>query len=371
MSDTSLLNKAGILIKGSITRSALLLLGRSDTSYYFDNFVPRITWTLYNADGSVKAYEHFGMPFLLVVDKVYAKIRNEKYRYIAGQMTLFPDEVNQYDPDVIKEVLNNCIAQADYRMHGKINVEEFEDRTVFINEGSFIPETIEQALEEGYTPPYYRNAFLCDAMVNLYMIDTISMGIQKIYQVQKNKCFPLPTYDLENPNRVKVTLYGEILNRNYTQLLHSNEALNLQTVFLLDKVQKNQTISKEEAHVLKKQRLIEGRYPHVFVSSEIATIVGKPDDYVIENNASALESLYKRIKRKANFPYKFHSLRHYYASIMLAEGVPNKYAKERMGHKTDNMLNRVYQHTMPEYNNAISAKLEEFFTQNIDSSDEK
>lgn len=120
MSDTSLLNKAGILIKGSITRSALLLLGRSDTSYYFDNFVPRITWTLYNADGSVKAYEHFGMPFLLVVDKVYAKIRNEKYRYIAGQMTLFPDEVNQYDPDVIKEVLNNCIAQADYRMHGKI-----------------------------------------------------------------------------------------------------------------------------------------------------------------------------------------------------------------------------------------------------------
>lgn len=280
MSDTSLLNKAGILIKGSITRSALLLLGRSDTSYYFDNFVPRITWTLYNADGSVKAYEHFGMPFLLVVDKVYAKIRNEKYRYIAGQMTLFPDEVNQYDPDVIKEVLNNCIAQADYRMHGKINVEEFEDRTVFINEGSFIPETIEQALEEGYKPPYYRNAFLCDAMVNLYMIDTISMGIQKIYQVQKNKCFPLPTYDLENPNRVKVTLYGEILNRNYTQLLHSNEALNLQTVFLLDKVQKNQTISKEEAHVLKKQRLIEGRYPHVFVSSEIATIVGKPDDYV-------------------------------------------------------------------------------------------
>lgn len=98
--------------------------------------------------------------------------------------------------------------------------------------------------------------------------------------------------------------------------------------------------------------------------------IGKPNDYVVENNPSALESLYKRIKKKVNFPYKFHSLRHYYASIMLAEGVPNKYAKERMGHKTDNMLNRVYQHTMPEYNNAISAKMEKFFTQNIDSSDE-
>ena len=31
---------------------------------------------------------------------------------------------------------------------------------------------MEQALEPGYKPPYYRNAFLCNAMVNMYMIDT-------------------------------------------------------------------------------------------------------------------------------------------------------------------------------------------------------
>lgn len=92
---------------------------------------------------------------------------------------------------------------------------------------------------------------------------------------------------------------------------------------------------------------------------------GAPDTYVIEDKPDALESLYKRAIVKANFPYNFHSLRHYYASIMLAEGVPNKYARERMGHKTDNMLNKVYQHTMTEYNEAITAKLEKFFTDNI------
>lgn len=100
------------------------------------------------------------MPLLLAVDKTYAKIRNEKYRYIAGQQTLFPDEVDQYDPDVVKEILNNCIAHSNYQLRGKINVEEFEDRLVFINEGNFIPETVERALEEGYKPPYYRNGFL-------------------------------------------------------------------------------------------------------------------------------------------------------------------------------------------------------------------
>lgn len=280
LSDVEVLNKAGITIKGKITRTALLLLGKSESAYFFDGFVPRITWTLYNADNSVKAYEHFDMPMLLAVDKVYNKIRNEKYRYIAGQQTLFPDEVNQYEPELIKEIINNCIAHQDYRMRGKINVEEFEDKLVFINEGAFIPETIETALEPGYKPPYYRNVFLCNAMVNLYMIDTNSMGIPMMYQIQRDKCFPLPTYDLSIANRVRVTVYGKILDKNYTQLLHADTELNMRMVFLLDKVQKQEVISKESFKLLKRQGLVEGRYPNIFVSFKVADIVGQKAAYI-------------------------------------------------------------------------------------------
>ena len=280
LSDIEVLNKAGITIKGKITRTALLLLGKSESAHYFDGFIPRITWTLYNADNSVKAYEHFDMPMLLTVDKVYSRIRNVKYRYIAGQQTLFPDEVDQYEPELIKEILNNCIAHQDYRLRGKINVEEFEDKLVFINEGAFIPETIESALEPGYKPPYYRNVFLCNAMVNLYMIDTNSMGIPMMYQIQRDKCFPLPTYDLGTVNRVKVTVYGKIIDKNYTQLLYSDEKLDMRTVFLLDKVQKHEVISKENFKELKKWGLIEGRYPSVFVSFKVANIVGQKAAYV-------------------------------------------------------------------------------------------
>ena len=280
LSDIEVLNKAGITIKGEITRTALLLLGKSEASYFFDGFIPRITWTLYNADNSVKAYEHFDMPLLLAVDSVYSKIRNEKYRYIAGQQTLFPDEVNQYEPELIKELINNCIAHQDYRMRGKINVEEFEDRLVFMNEGAFIPETIEAALEPGYKPPYYRNMFLCNAMVNLYMIDSNSMGIPMIYQIQRDKCFPLPTYDLGVVNRVKVIIYGKILDKNYTQLLRADTDINMGIVFLLDKVQKKEIISKESFKILKRQGLVEGRYPNIFVSFKIADLVGQRAVYV-------------------------------------------------------------------------------------------
>ena len=54
-----------------------------------------------------------------------------------------------------------------------------------MNEGDFIPETVERTLEAGYKPPYYRNPFLCKAMVSLNMIDTNSMGIPMMYQIQK------------------------------------------------------------------------------------------------------------------------------------------------------------------------------------------
>lgn len=59
--------------------------------------------------------------------------------------------------------------------------------------------------------------------------------------------------------------------------------------------------------------------------------------------------------------YRFHDLRHYNASVMLALGVPNKYAMERMGHATDNMLKAVYQHTMKDKQQEIAQQLNRFF----------
>ena len=280
LSDEELLNKAGILLGGKVTRTALLLLGDEYAKNYFDGFIPRITWTLYNQDGSVKTYEHFDMPFLLAVDRVFKQIRNVKYRYIAGQQTLFPEEVDQYDAALIKEILHNCIAHQDYTLRGKINVEEFEDYLVFINEGGFIPENIETALQPGYKPPYYRNTFLCNAMVNLYMIDSNAIGIPMMFKIQQEKFFPLPSYDLSVPNRVRVVVYGKILDQNYTKLLNFDRSLNIHTVFLLDKVQKKEAITHEQYVHLKKAGLVEGRYPNIYVSYSVAEAVGKKSEYI-------------------------------------------------------------------------------------------
>lgn len=59
--------------------------------------------------------------------------------------------------------------------------------------------------------------------------------------------------------------------------------------------------------------------------------------------------------------YKMHELRHAYASLMLLEGVADKYAMERLGQSTPNMIKNVYQHTFQAEQDAISAKLNDAF----------
>ena len=47
---------------------------------------------------------------------------------------------------------------------------------------------------------------------------------------------------------------------------------------------------------------------------------------------------------------------------MLKLGVPDKYAMERMGHATNNMLKTVYQHTMPAERAKVDADVNEYFS---------
>ena len=55
---------------------------------------------------------------------------------------------------------------------------------VITNPGTFLPGTIEAALQRNYNPPFYRNQLLAETMVKFNMIDTQSMGIRKVFRIQ-------------------------------------------------------------------------------------------------------------------------------------------------------------------------------------------
>lgn len=277
--DEIFLNKAKITIGGKITRAAILLLGKSESGHFISPSVAKISWILKDKDGLEKDYKHFSCPFIIAVEGVYEKIRNLRYRYIPNK-SLFPDEIDAYDPGTIREAINNCIAHQDYELHGKINVVEYEDnRLVFSNVGSFIPITVENVIEADSPPEQYRNRFLADAMVNVNMIDTIGSGIKRMFVSQKNKFFPLPEYDLSN-NNVKVSIIGRVLDMAYAKKLAQIPDLDLKTIIALDKVQKKQGLTEEENRHLREKRLIEGRKPNIYISSVIALETGSKVDYM-------------------------------------------------------------------------------------------
>jgi len=105
-------------------------------------------------------------------------------------------------------------------------------------------------LRPGYNPPYYRNAHLSAAMANFRMIYSATSGIRKIFRVQKERFFPLLDYEMVQSYQVMVTVYGKILNDRYTHILHDLPELDLETVYLLDQVQKGKTISESDLHLL-------------------------------------------------------------------------------------------------------------------------
>lgn len=117
-------------------------------------------------------------------------------------------------------------------------------------------------------------------MVNLNMIDTAGSGIKRVFNMQRRRYFPLPDFDLSEPRRVKVTLYGKVINENYSKLLANRPTITFDEVFLLDRVQKRLMIDKEEHKQLKKAGLVEGRYPNLRISSIVASAIGKKEEYI-------------------------------------------------------------------------------------------
>ena len=275
--DITFLNKAKITIKGKITRTAIILLGKEESEHFINPAVAKIRWLLKDSKGNDKDYMIEGIPMLLAVDKVYAKIRNLKYRYI-NEGTLFPDEINQYEPYTIREALNNCIAHQDYTKHGLINVIELDDLLMFTNLGSFIPGSIEKVVKDDAPEEYYRNRFLATAMFNLKMVDTAGGGIKKIFNFQKDRFFPMPDYDLSG-GKVKVSITGKILDIEYARLLAKNKNLTLEEIIMLDKVQKKQTLSNSQEKHLKAMKLIEGRKPNFYLGIKVAQETGQKAEY--------------------------------------------------------------------------------------------
>jgi len=276
-SDSAFLDRAKVTQNGAITRTALLLLGKKESAWRLSPHPAEITWSL---RGEEQAYEHFYPPFLLASSAVYARIRNVQIR-ILPQDQLLAHEVSKYDQSVVLEALHNCIAHQDYSRNGRIVVTEYLDRLTFESEGGFVDgDPTDYATGVRSTPRRYRNNWLVQAMAELNMIDQMGYGIQRIYEAQRRRFFPLPDYDVSDPTAVRLTIHGRVVDPAYSRLLMQQTDLDLVDVVNLDRVQKKLPITDDAIKHLRRRTLIEGRKPNFHVSAKVAAATATMADYV-------------------------------------------------------------------------------------------
>jgi ATP-dependent DNA helicase RecG len=275
--ETTFLDRAKLTKDGHITRATLLLLGNAESAHLLSPHPAQMTWKL---EGTERAYQHFGPPFLLNTSKLYQKIRNIQLR-ILPEDQLLPVEVAKYDQKIVLEALHNCIAHQDYARSGRIIVTELPDRLMFENEGSFYEGQPADYISGHKTPRRYRNPFLAQAMAELNMIDTMGYGIYEMHIGQARRYFPLPDYDLSESDAVKITIYGKIVDPAYSRMLIQKTDLSLQDIFALDRVQKKLPLDDAIAKQLRRANLIEGRKPNFHVSATIAVATASKADYIL------------------------------------------------------------------------------------------
>ena len=295
--DVKFLNKAKITKQGQITNTAILLLGRTESEHLISPAVARIRWIYKDSKGEEKDFSIETCPFVIAANTVYRKIRNWKYRYMNPELlSLVPDELDTYDPFIIREALNNAIAHQDYGRYGMINVIEEEDRLIFTNLGTFIPNSIKNVLINDAPEEHYRNRFLATAMVELGMVDTIGSGIRRMFNKQRERLFPMPDYEFSD-DRVKVTIIGKVVDIDYAMLLTRDKTLTLLDIEMLSRLQTHRPLSDDEIAYLRKRKLIEGRKNALYFAKSVAKATGQKAEYT--RNKGFDDNYYKDLILKA------------------------------------------------------------------------
>jgi len=91
-------------------------------------------------------------------------------------------------------------------------------------------------------------------------------------------------------------------------------------------------------------------------------------DYISPMLPSSVLRKFQHLCDKNGLPrFTMHGQRHGNASLMLAQGVPDKYAMERLGQSSPNMIKNVYQHLYDDKKKEISKTMSDKFSAILDT----
>ena len=94
----------------------------------------------------------------------------------------------------------------------------------------------------------------------------------------------------------------------------------------------------------------------------------RKSEYISTMQPNSVLKRFQQLCEQNGLPhFTMHGQRHGNASLMLAQGVPDKYAMERLGQSSPNMIKNVYQHLYDSKKKEISKTMSDKFTSILDT----
>lgn len=229
---------------------------------------------------------------------------------------------------------------------------------------------IQQAINEDaarLSPKSVRNAHgLLSAALGMYMPD---FSLRTTLPQKKTKIKDLPTpeevlkavsgSDIELPVLLALWLgmrLSEILGLRFSDV-SSDGVITISHVRV---VVNGELIEKDTTKTAGSTRRVTAPTP---IMERINAIPHQSDDgHIVDSYIGGIRKKFKRIIQAAGLKdMTFHDLRHLNASVMLALGIPDKYAMERGGWSSSSTLKAVYQHTFSDARLEADNKVNNYF----------
>ena len=127
---------------------------------------------------------------------------------------------------------------------------------------------------------------------------------------------------------------------------------------------KQAIVQGEDGPALKKTKTVSGdrwiKLPaHI---EELIEAQPRRGEYIVTLTGQAMYKRFSRLCARLGLPhFRFHDLRHTAASVSAMLGVPTKYSQQRMGHQTDDMLKKVYEHTLRSKEDEFADRIDAYF----------
>lgn len=128
-------------------------------------------------------------------------------------------------------------------------------------------------------------------------------------------------------------------------------------------------VDVENKPLLKEQTKAYCRTRKLRIPEYIQSLIDKtnPDeDMLVTLSGHAIYQRFQRLLVKNGIPHMtLHDLRHINASVMAQLRIPDKYAQERGGWKSDRVMKGVYQHTFSEQRKAVDNLIDGYFEKSL------